>query len=137
MREARPIQTDNTFDALALIEEEEVEDVEVSAHRVEVREDAHPSSPHADRPKRRDTKQRKQQTLLTNQMRRQTHEPQIQYIDYPRKDQATTSSAPTATTSLKVATYLANRPEKEQVLMDTGAEVSLLPLRYCQKWVCV
>ena len=33
-----------------------------------------------------------------------------------------------------MATYLANRPEKEQALVDTGAEVSLLLLGYCRRW---
>ena len=130
VRETRPVHTDNSFDALANIEEEDLEDEEVSVHTVEVRE----KNPPADRREKRIKQQAKPEPVLTNTMRKRSHDPQIQYIDYPRRDQATNSNAAVTRTSLKVATYLANRPEKEQALVDTGAEVSLLPLRYCQKW---
>ena len=130
VRETRPVHTENSFDALAAIEEEEFADEEVSVHTVEVRE----QDPFPDRSEKRTKKPAKPQPVLTNTMRKRSPDPQIQYIDYPRRDQATNSNSAVARTSLKVATYLANRPEKEQALVDTGAEVSLLPLRYCQKW---
>lgn len=49
-----------------------------------------------------------------------------------RRNQASTSSLPK--TSLHVAAYLSGRNKKEDVLIDTGAEVSLLPLSFCKRW---
>ena len=114
IREAQPVHTHNQFAPLASLEEEDEREEGGSVLSLSVSQGKKPS------PRKEEGKGK--------------NGGQVKYIDYPRVDQSSSSRPQKGKASLKVVTYLANRPEKESALVDTGAEVSLLPLTYCQRW---
>ena len=126
VRESHPIPTQNHFAPLAAFEEEEREDDSASVLSVGLS----PATQRDISAKKGKPKETRLMVLKEEDSGKDT----VKYIDYPRVDQSSSSRPQRGRASLKVATYLANRPEKEQALIDTGAEVSLLPLQYCQRW---
>ena len=133
VREAQPVPTNNQFEALASFdeEEEEAEGASVLSVRLGRKERAQGGHGTQSPTKNHHPEGGNKSSKTSGKADRGTD---IKFINYPRVDQTTQDKPVKSRASLKVATYLSNRPEKEQALVDTGAEVSLLPLGYCQRW---
>ena len=134
VREAQQISTHNHFEALASFEEEgkEAEVACVLTVGLERKERVHGVGHDLPPPKK--NHHPKTCGHKGPQHSRVAEGSDVKFINYPRVDQTAQDKPDKTRASLKVATYLAHRPEKEQALVDTGAEVSLLPLGYCQRW---
>ena len=133
VREAQPVSTDNRFEALASFDEEKSEEVSsVLSVGLKTTENGPKEQDAAAQIK--DHRPQDKGRKNPNHSQRTVKDGSIKFIDYPRVEQTARVNPVRSHSSLKVAMYLANRPDKEQALVDTGAEVSLLPLSYCQRW---